>query len=147
MLLLSATEAVMQVPFWASIPFIIMLLMIAIGPLIAEEWWEHNRNKLLVSAILGIPTAFYLVKCGLIHQLEHQGGRIHKPIAVLDGEGKADDKDDCGNGQKTATRERLKEGQAKKLHNCSSRHKKIQAWQSTLGIKKSEAPCIAVLQP
>ena len=83
MLLLSATEAVMQVPFWASIPFIIMLLMIAIGPLVAEEWWEHNRSKLLVSCVLGIPTAFYLVKCGLVHQLEHQIFGDYIPFIVL----------------------------------------------------------------
>ena len=83
MLLLSATEAVMQVPFWASIPFIIMLLMIAIGPLVAEEWWEHNRSKLLVSCVLGIPTAFYLIKNGLVHQLEHQIFGDYIPFIVL----------------------------------------------------------------
>ena len=42
---------------WSMIPFGIMLLMIAIGPLVAEKFWEKNMNKLIVSLILGVPTA------------------------------------------------------------------------------------------
>ena len=34
---------------WSLIPFGLMLLMIAIGPLVAEHWWEKNTNKLIVS--------------------------------------------------------------------------------------------------
>ena len=50
-----------QLPAWTMIPFGVMLLMIAIGPLIAEKWWEKNSNKLIVSLILGLPTAIYLM--------------------------------------------------------------------------------------
>ena len=32
-----------------------MLLAIALGPLAIPHWWEANRNKLLVSALLGAP--------------------------------------------------------------------------------------------
>ncbi len=39
---------------WVA-PFVIMLLCIAILPLVAEEWWEHNKNKLIVSIVLGAP--------------------------------------------------------------------------------------------
>jgi Na+/H+ antiporter NhaD/arsenite permease-like protein len=32
-----------------------MLLAIAIGPLAVPHWWESNRNKLVVAAVLGAP--------------------------------------------------------------------------------------------
>ena len=41
-----STTTVTGIPLWASIPFVIMLLMIAIGPLVMEHWWENNKNKL-----------------------------------------------------------------------------------------------------
>ncbi len=40
--------------FWV-LPFAIMLLCIAILPLAAEHWWHPNKNKLIVSTILGLP--------------------------------------------------------------------------------------------
>ena len=60
------------VPLWASIPFAIMLLSIAVLPLIFESWWERNRHKLTVALVLAVPTAIYLINNGLIHNLEHQ---------------------------------------------------------------------------
>ncbi len=48
-------------PAWTMIPFVIMLLAIAIGPIIAEKFWERNTNKLIVSAILGIPVAIFML--------------------------------------------------------------------------------------
>ena len=42
-------------PVWTVGPFVVMLLAIAVGPLAAPHWWEFNRNKLLVSAVLGAP--------------------------------------------------------------------------------------------
>jgi Na+/H+ antiporter NhaD/arsenite permease-like protein len=45
-------------PVWTVGPFVVMLLAIAIGPLAAPHWWESNRNKLLVSAVLGAPVLF-----------------------------------------------------------------------------------------
>jgi N,N'-diacetylchitobiose transport system substrate-binding protein len=41
-------------PLWTVGPFVLMLLTIAIGPLAAPHWWEHNRNKAIVAALLGI---------------------------------------------------------------------------------------------
>ena len=45
------------IPAWLLIPFAVMLLSIAVLPLLPKvgEWWEENRNKLLVSLLLGIP--------------------------------------------------------------------------------------------
>jgi Na+/H+ antiporter NhaD/arsenite permease-like protein len=37
------------------------LLAIAILPLAAAHWWEHNRNKAIVAAAFALPVALYLV--------------------------------------------------------------------------------------
>jgi len=50
-------------PLWAVGPFVLMLLAIAICPLTVPHWWERNRNKLVVSAVLGAPVLIlYLVR-------------------------------------------------------------------------------------
>lgn len=71
------------IPLWASIPFAIMLLFIAIGPLFFHHWWEENKNKLIVSLVLGIPTAIYLIASGLTHDLMHQMIFDYIPFIVL----------------------------------------------------------------
>ena len=48
-----AAEAAL--PLYTMLPFTLMLLAIAVFPLWLPHWWEHNRNKLLVSALLGLP--------------------------------------------------------------------------------------------
>ena len=58
-----------MMPAWAMIPFGIMLLAIAIGPMIAPEKWESNLVKLIVSAVLGTPVAIYMIAMGLGHEL------------------------------------------------------------------------------
>lgn len=68
---------------WSMIPFAIMLLMIAIGPLVAEKFWEKNVNKLLVSLILGVPTAVCLIIGGMMQELEHQLFFDYIPFIVL----------------------------------------------------------------
>ena len=70
-------------PMWAMIPFGIMLLTIAVGPLVAEHWWENNRNKLIVSLFLGVPTAIYLIINGLAHNVEHQLVYDYVPFIIL----------------------------------------------------------------
>ena len=42
-------------PVYTVVPFVVMLLAIAICPLWAPRWWESNRNKMVVSAALGLP--------------------------------------------------------------------------------------------
>ena len=68
---------------WSMIPFGLMLLMIAIGPLVAEHWWEKNANKLIVSLLLGIPTAVCLIMGGMVHELEHQLFNDYVPFIIL----------------------------------------------------------------
>ena len=45
----------MTLSLWWVVPFIVMLLCIAVLPLAAEKWWHPNRNKAIVSAVLGLP--------------------------------------------------------------------------------------------
>jgi Na+/H+ antiporter NhaD/arsenite permease-like protein len=47
-------------PLVTVIPFAIILLAIALLPLFAGHWWEHNRNKAIVVAIIALPVAAYL---------------------------------------------------------------------------------------
>ncbi|MDD3876402.1 MAG: sodium:proton antiporter [Bacteroidales bacterium] len=72
-----------NMPLWASIPFLIMLLFIAIGPLFFNHWWEENKNKLIISLALGIPTAVFLIVNGLSHNLIHQMVFDYLPFIVL----------------------------------------------------------------
>jgi Na+/H+ antiporter NhaD/arsenite permease-like protein len=66
------------IPVWALVPFIIMLLCIAIAPLVAEGWWESNTHKLYVSLLLGLPVAAWMISANtpenhfadhLLHQM------------------------------------------------------------------------------
>lgn len=68
---------------WSLIPFGLMLLMIAIGPLVAEHWWEKNTNKLIVSLFLGVPVAVCLIMGGMMHELEHQIFFDYVPFIIL----------------------------------------------------------------
>ncbi|MFA9392238.1 MAG: sodium:proton antiporter [Prolixibacteraceae bacterium] len=72
-----------SIPLWLSIPFIIMLLFIAIGPLFFHHWWEENKNKLIVSLALGIPVAIVLITKGLTHELMHQILFDYIPFIIL----------------------------------------------------------------
>jgi len=79
----TSPELIEQISLWPSIPFFLILLAIAIGPLVAEEWWDNNRNKLLVSVVLSIPTVYYLVSSGLTEHLEHQIVNDYIPFIIL----------------------------------------------------------------
>ncbi|MBI5759454.1 MAG: sodium:proton antiporter [Planctomycetales bacterium] len=48
-----------DLPFISVAPFVLLLLSIAVFPLAAGHWWEHNRNKGFVSALLSLPLAIY----------------------------------------------------------------------------------------
>jgi Na+/H+ antiporter NhaD/arsenite permease-like protein len=50
-----------ELPLWTVLPFVALLLAIAILPLTAGHWWEKNSNKAIVSAALGTIVAVYLL--------------------------------------------------------------------------------------
>lgn len=76
-------EMIEHIPLWLTIPFVLMLLFIALGPLFFEKWWESNRNKLLVSLALGIPTSIILFSKGMGNELSHQLLFDYVPFIVL----------------------------------------------------------------
>ena len=72
------------IPAWMLIPFVAMLLCIAILPLTKlEEWWEHNLHKLYVSLLLGVPVGIWLCFNGMSHELEHQMIYDYVPFILL----------------------------------------------------------------
>ena len=61
------------VPLYAALPFVTMLLAMAVCPLWVASWWEHNRNKLIVSVLLSLPVlGLYLAHrpMALVHVAE-----------------------------------------------------------------------------
>jgi Na+/H+ antiporter NhaD/arsenite permease-like protein len=63
-----------HLPLWTVGPFALLLLAIAVLPLATPHWWEHNRSKAIVAAVLAAPLAFYLMVAwgddGL-HKVQH----------------------------------------------------------------------------
>ena len=76
----SAREALgLWLPYWSVLPFVLMLLAIALVPLQWPHFWESNRNKGLVSAALGLPVAL-LVGANDPHLLVHT---CHEYVAFI----------------------------------------------------------------
>lgn len=72
-----------DVQFWTVIPFIVMLLLIAVAPLAVPEFWERNLNKLYVTLALAVPTAVLLICMGLGENLLHQILFDYVPFIIL----------------------------------------------------------------
>ena len=78
----------MEIPFWILLPFIAMLLCIAIAPLVVEKQWEKNLNKLGVSVVLGSVVAIWMVANNTAenhytHHLLHQMVYDYIPFILL----------------------------------------------------------------
>ena len=78
----------MEIPFWILLPFVAMLLCIAIAPLIAEKEWEKNLNKFAVSMVLGSVVAIWMVTNNnaeneFTHKLVHQMVFDYVPFILL----------------------------------------------------------------
>lgn len=50
-----------ELPLLTVLPFVLLLLSIAVLPLWAGRWWEQNRHKGLVVLALSVPVACYLI--------------------------------------------------------------------------------------
>src|SRR5206468_8367282 len=48
-----------QLTLFSALPFVALLVAIALLPLVAPEWWHQNRNKALVAAIASLPILVY----------------------------------------------------------------------------------------
>jgi Na+/H+ antiporter NhaD/arsenite permease-like protein len=71
-----------ELSLWWVTFFVLMLLAIAILPLAAEKWFHPNKNKLLISAILGLPViGLFLYKD--YHAVLHTGQEYISFIVLL----------------------------------------------------------------
>jgi Na+/H+ antiporter NhaD/arsenite permease-like protein len=50
-------------PLWSLIPFVLMLLSIAVLPMAVPEWWDSNRNKAIVSVAFSVPVVVVVLSC------------------------------------------------------------------------------------
>ncbi len=76
----------LELPVWTVLPFVGLLLSIAILPLAAPHFWESNRNKGSVAALFGVPVALYLLVAhgaGGLHELEEKAKEYVSFILLL----------------------------------------------------------------
>ncbi len=76
-------EETVQIPILMLLPFVLMLLCIAVAPLTFEKIWESNKNKLIVSIVLSIPVVWWMLSNGLSHELIHQMVYDYVPFIIL----------------------------------------------------------------
>jgi Na+/H+ antiporter NhaD/arsenite permease-like protein len=50
-----------SIPFYICVPFVVILLLIALMPLALPHWWEKNRNKGIVAFVASLPVFLFLV--------------------------------------------------------------------------------------
>ena len=71
-----------QISLLWTLPFAGLLLSIAFLPLAAPKFWESNRNKAVIAALFGVPTALYIGGMD-IHELSHVGMEYFSFIVLL----------------------------------------------------------------
>jgi Na+/H+ antiporter NhaD/arsenite permease-like protein len=72
-------------PFWTVLPFVGLLLAIALLPLFAGHFWDKNANKALVAALFSLPVVLELASFGPagLHQLVEKGQEYLSFILLL----------------------------------------------------------------
>jgi Na+/H+ antiporter NhaD/arsenite permease-like protein len=76
----------LALPVWTVLPFLLLLLSIAVLPLVLPHFWESNRNKALVAGGLALPVATYLVAAhgaAGVHELEEKAKEYASFIVLL----------------------------------------------------------------
>lgn len=75
-----------DLPYWTVIPFVLILLSIAILPIasrVTEHWWENNNNKLLLAVVLGSIAFGALTYYGWVHTIIHTVVFEYIPFIIL----------------------------------------------------------------
>lgn len=72
-----------NIPLFTILPFVLMLLSIALFPLFWNHFWEKNRNKLYVAIILSIPVVIYLLANNFSEELIHTMVFDYVPFLIL----------------------------------------------------------------
>jgi Na+/H+ antiporter NhaD/arsenite permease-like protein len=66
-------------PLWSLLPFIAMLLAIAVLPVAMPKFWESNRNKTILSVLISIPVLILVLNSQprlLMHSMQDYGSFI-----------------------------------------------------------------------
>jgi Na+/H+ antiporter NhaD/arsenite permease-like protein len=61
------------IPFLSIIPFIVFLFLVALMPLVLPRFWEKNRNKAIITFIIGLPAFIFLLSTNhieLVHNIK-----------------------------------------------------------------------------
>lgn len=72
-----------HIPLFSTIPFVLMLLSIAIFPLFWNHFWEKNKNKLIIAIILSVPVIVFLAANGLSDKLYETLVFDYVPFIIL----------------------------------------------------------------
>ncbi|MDF3819976.1 sodium:proton antiporter [Leptospira sp. 96542] len=75
-----------ELPYWTVLPFVAILLSIAILPIAShktEHWWENNNNKLILAAGLGSISFVVLLVFGYSHEIIHTVFFDYIPFIIL----------------------------------------------------------------
>ncbi len=68
-----------ELPLVTALPFVVLLLAIALAPLAAPRWWQHNRNKAIVALVVSAPILVYLG----IHAPELLHEKFHEYLSFI----------------------------------------------------------------
>ena len=77
-----ASEAHHSIPLWTVFPFILLLLMIATGPLFYEHFW-HKNYPLVAVALAGIVVLYYIFGLNNTHSPIHALAEYVQFISLL----------------------------------------------------------------
>jgi Na+/H+ antiporter NhaD/arsenite permease-like protein len=50
-------------PYWSVIPFVALLVAIAVLPTLTPRWWDNNANKIIVSVVASLPVLAVVLQC------------------------------------------------------------------------------------
>lgn len=64
-------------------PFVIMLLCIAVMPIVAENYWHDNKNKLYISLALSVPVLVWFILQGDFFHIEEAILYDYVPFIIL----------------------------------------------------------------
>jgi Na+/H+ antiporter NhaD/arsenite permease-like protein len=67
---------------WMALPFVLLLASIALGPLLAAEWWSRHYPKVAFS-LAAITLGYYLVGLGAGHAVLHTAREYISFIALI----------------------------------------------------------------
>src|SRR5262245_46242500 len=72
-----------ELPLWTVLPFVGLLLSIALLPLAAPHFWHRDRNRALVSAAFALPVLAYLPLAFGAHGVHALAEKAHEYVSFI----------------------------------------------------------------